>query len=186
MGIVIITPKEGQERLAGGECCLLVDVRSDAEFTAKHVEGAILAPVHELDPKAFFSEHPLAKDKNLMLLCARGSRARAAAEKFHAAGFNRVSVIDGGIEAWQSAGLPIIASRSSVISVERQTQIVIGSSVLTSIVLGYLVHPILLLIGAFMGGGLLFAGITNRCPLAVLIAGMPWNNPHRRKVNCAQ
>jgi hypothetical protein len=60
-------------------------------------------------------------------------------------------------------------------SLERQVRIAAGSLVLLGIVLAWLIHPALLGLSAFVGAGLVFAGVTNTCGMGVLLGLMPWN-----------
>jgi hypothetical protein len=59
-------------------------------------------------------------------------------------------------------------------SLERQVRVVAGSLVLLGILLS-LVHPAFLGLSAFVGAGLIFAGVTDYCGMALLLARMPWN-----------
>ncbi len=57
----------------------------------------------------------------------------------------------------------------------QQVQIVAGSLVLLGVVLGYLLNPAFFLLSGFVGAGLLFAGLSGWCGMALLLAKMPWN-----------
>jgi hypothetical protein len=61
------------------------------------------------------------------------------------------------------------------ISIERQVRIGAGSFVLIGTVLGRLVHPAFYLLAALVGAGLVFAGVTDICGLAIVLAKAPWN-----------
>jgi rhodanese-related sulfurtransferase len=102
-------------------------------------------------------------------------RAAQAAEKFAAAGQDRGVVIAGGTQAWIQAGLPVDRGAAKVISLERQVRIAAGSLVLLGLLLGWLVHPAFFGLSAFVGAGLIFAGITDVCGMGLLLARMPWN-----------
>ncbi|HET6424532.1 MAG TPA: DUF2892 domain-containing protein [Planctomycetaceae bacterium] len=60
-------------------------------------------------------------------------------------------------------------------SLERQVRIAAGSLVLIGVVLAWMVHPYLIRLSAFVGAGLVFAGITDTCGMGMLLARMPWN-----------
>lgn len=81
----------------------------------------------------------------------------------------------GGLEAWKAAGLETRVDRSAPIDVMRQTQITIGTIVLAGVLLGTLISPWFLILSGFMGAGLVFAGSTGWCGMAMLMARMPWN-----------
>ena len=64
---------------------------------------------------------------------------------------------------------------AAVVSLERQVRIVAGFLTLGGVVLGALVHPGFYGLSAFVGAGLMFAGITDWCGMAMVLARMPWN-----------
>ncbi len=70
---------------------------------------------------------------------------------------------------------PLERGTTKVISLERQVRIVAGSLVVIGVVLGYFVHPWFVGLSAFVGAGLVFAGITDFCGMGLLLAKFPWN-----------
>jgi rhodanese-related sulfurtransferase len=84
-------------------------------------------------------------------------------------------ILDGGLEAWKRAGLPVTVDSTQPIDIIRQVQIAAGSLVLLGMLLGFLVSPQLYLLSAFIGAGLLFAGLSGWCGMAKLLGLMPWN-----------
>jgi hypothetical protein len=68
----------------------------------------------------------------------------------------------------------------------RQTQALIGTVILAGVALAYLVHVAWLVLPAIVGVGLLAAGVTGVCPMALLIARLPWNRAAERahKAGC--
>ena len=97
-----------------------------------------------------------------------------AAKKFIDAGITNVVSVEGGTLAWEAAGLPVARGKKTI-SLERQVRIAAGFLVLTGAVLGYLVNPNFIGISAFVGAGLMFAGITDTCGMGMMLAKMPWN-----------
>ena len=83
--------------------------------------------------------------------------------------------MEGGLDAWKRAGLPVVADRRQPLELMRQVQIVAGSMVVLGVVLGALVTPWLFLLSGFVGAGLIFAGVTGTCGLANVLRNMPWN-----------
>lgn len=156
-------------RQAGGRA-ELVDVRTPAEYEQVHAEGARLVPLDRLDPKAFHDA-----GQPVYVICKSGQRAAKACQKLLAAGLTEVISIDGGTAAWEAAGLPIVRGTRKVISLERQVRIGAGLLVLLGVTLGAFVHPAFYGISAFVGAGLVFAGVTEWCGMGMLIARMPWN-----------
>ncbi|MBO0696981.1 MAG: DUF2892 domain-containing protein, partial [Zavarzinella sp.] len=91
-----------------------------------------------------------------------------------AAGCPDVMNVEGGTAAWAAAGLPVVRGRKAV-SLERQVRIAAGLLVVLGAVLGWLVHPAFVGLSAFVGAGLVFAGVTDTCGMGMLLARMPWN-----------
>lgn len=151
----------------------LVDVREPAEFAAGHIPQARLLPLSKLD-----SASPPGKAGGCIIVhCKSGSRSAQACRKWAQAHPDiKLYMLQGGIDAWRQAGLPIASSSiKPFIDIQRQLQIVIGLGVLSGVVLGVIVSPWLLIVSVIFGTGLTLAGITGRCPLAMVIARLPWN-----------
>jgi hypothetical protein len=79
------------------------------------------------------------------------------------------------MSAWLEAGLEVERQPVRVISLERQVRIAAGTLVLMGTLLGFLLHPAYLAISGFVGAGLIFAGVSDKCGMAMLLARMPWN-----------
>ncbi|MGD0814597.1 MAG: rhodanese-like domain-containing protein [Verrucomicrobiota bacterium] len=171
-----IAPLELQKLLQTDPDLLLLDVRTPVEYAEVHVSRARNEPLQQLQPEKLVASGILPNGRPVYLLCRSGGRAAKAAEKFAAAGIDRAVVIEGGTQAWIEAGLPVARGTSSVMSLERQVRIVAGSLVLLGVLLGWLVHPAFYGLSAFVGAGLVFAGITDFCGMGLLLARMPWNN----------
>lgn len=171
-----VSPRELHRLIAGGAVAELLDVRAPGEFAAAHVPGARLIPLAQLDATAFLKQRG-ADDKPIYILCQSGGRARRAIENFQRAGFNGCVLVEGGTQAWIDAGLPVERGESRVLPLMRQVQIAVGLVSVTGAALALAVHPWFMLIPLATGCGLLFAGITGFCGLAVLLAKMPWNHP---------
>ena len=174
MRVPTVEPQEVQRLREEGKPLAIIDVRSPAEYQAVHAEGARLAPLDKLDPELVCSGS-VGDAGNIYLICASGSRAAKAWEKFRAAGISNVANIAGGTAAWERAGLPVVRGETSRISLERQVRIGAGLLVLLGVILGWIIHPALSGISAFIGAGLVLAGITDWCGMAMLLAKMPWN-----------
>ncbi len=165
-----ISPQELGSRLRGGSALELIDVRTPAEFEEVHVVGATNLPLDRLDAKAFAAKRT--QGGPVYVICKSGGRSKQACEKLHAAGVPVVN-IDGGTMACESAGLPVVRGKKTI-SLERQVRIAAGLLVLLGVGLSML-HPYWIGISAFVGAGLVFAGITDTCGMAMLLAKMPWN-----------
>jgi len=170
-----ITSTDLQGLLAVQPDLVLLDVRAPAEFAQAHVPQARNEPLDRLQARSFLESGRLPQGQPLYLICLSGARAVKAAEKFAKEGFEQTVVIEGGTKAWAEAGLPVTRGQVKVISLERQVRIAAGSLVLTGAALGWLVHPSFFGLSAFVGVGLVFAGITDFCGMGLLLAKLPWN-----------
>ena len=150
---------------------ILIDVREPDEHARERIEGARAAPLSRFEPQALASE----RSKVAVFHCNTGSRTTQAAERLLGAGFSEAYQIEGGLQAWKRAGLPVVVDRDAPLPLMRQVQIAAGSLVLLGTLLAVLVSPLLMAIPAFVGAGLLVAGITGFCGMARLLARMPWN-----------
>ena len=169
-----VTVLELNRRLAAGQAAELLDVRTPGEYAAGHVPGAKLIPLDELDPVAFCRERG-GEVAPVYVLCQSGGRARKAIEKLKRAGVQGCVLVEGGTQAWLDAGLPVNRGESKVLPLMRQVQITIGLVSATGAALVLVVNPWFALLPLITGCGLLFAGVTGYCGLALLLAKMPWN-----------
>lgn len=169
-----INPRELQRRLAAGSPARLLDVRTPGEHANAHVPGAKLIPLDELDAAAFYRERG-GDCTPVYVLCQSGGRARRAIEKLERVGVQGCVLVEGGTQAWIDAGLPVIHGESRALPLMRQMQITAGFLSAVGAVLALTVNPRYAFIPLFIGCGLLFAGLTGFCGLALLLAKMPWN-----------
>ncbi|UWQ22436.1 rhodanese-like domain-containing protein [Jannaschia sp. W003] len=101
-----VSPQEAQD--AGG---LILDVRESGELEEKgRVEGALHVPRGVLesraDPDLPTAERRLVDARAVHVLCASGARAAMAAAQLRRMGYE-ADVIEGGLEGWRKAGLPV-------------------------------------------------------------------------------
>ena len=172
-----ITVNELNSLLSAGSSLHLIDVRTPAEFEGIHVPGACSMPLDTLDCAAALAKHNKTKNSApIYLLCHSGIRAKKAAEKFAAIGFEDCVVIDGGTQAWAGAGFPVERGERQVLPLDRQMQLSIGLIVLAGVLLSQFANPAWIWLSGFAGCGLIFAGLTGICPLRIVIAQMPWNH----------
>jgi hypothetical protein len=111
----------------------------------------------------------------IILHCASGARSARAAAMLVAAGITDVANLKGGIAAWKQAGFPLAVNRKAPLPLMRQVQIVAGGLVVVGVVLGAAVHPWFLGLSAFVGAGLVMAGVTGWCGMATLLRKLPYN-----------
>lgn len=172
--LTTISPQE-LSRLQQGDAALdLMDVRTPVEFQELHVAFARNVPLDRLDPQAVQAARQERAGQPLYVICRSGNRSKQACEKLLAAGLTQVVNVDGGTLACDTAGLPMTRGKKAI-SLERQVRMAAGTLVLIGSALGYFVHPYFIGLAAFVGAGLVFAGITDTCGMGMLLARMPWN-----------
>jgi len=174
MTVVATVSVNQLEELVGKGDVEVIDVRTPVEFQEVHAVIAKNVPLDLLDPTAVLKERSGTANDPLYFICRSGSRAMKACEQFIAAGHSNVVNVEGGTLAWDEAGLPVVRGKEAI-SLERQVRIAAGLLVLIGAVLGLFVHPYFIGLSAFVGAGLVFAGITDTCGMGMMLAKMPWN-----------
>lgn len=103
MEIERLSAQAAWQRLAAG--ARLVDIRSPAEQASGMAEGA------EALPQDGILENPaqLSQDAQILLICQRGLRSLQLAQHLRTLGFEHIASVEGGTEAWQAAGLPMVS-----------------------------------------------------------------------------
>lgn len=167
-----VSAKQVQEWLGSGRA-VLIDVREPDEFQREHIKGAVLMPLSRFD--AAKAAGLASAGQRVVMQCKSGKRSADACRMAGGAGY-QVSMLSGGIEGWKREGLPVeVNSGAPRISVMRQVQLVIGAGVLAGSGLAWFIDPRFLVVPAFFGAGLVFAGASGTCGLATLLGMMPWN-----------
>lgn len=181
----VISPKQLHDLYTSGKPLDVIDVRTPAEYREVHVSYARNVPLETLDVQAFRAGRSGSCDPPLFVLCRSGFRAKQACEKFIAAGYCNVIPVEGGTLAAEAAGLPLERGRKTL-SLERQMRIVIGLLTRIGAALAWFVHPAFVAIPVITGAGLVFAGVTDVCPLAMVVARMPWNQVRQEGSCCSR
>jgi glyoxylase-like metal-dependent hydrolase (beta-lactamase superfamily II)/rhodanese-related sulfurtransferase len=167
----IISALKANEFVSKNNRVKLLDVRTPLEFSQVHIKDAINIPIDMLSAR--INELSGSGD-SYITVCHTGNRAAMAADMLIQSGTHQVKVMQGGMVAWEKEKLAVIKG-SGGISLERQVRCVAGSLVLLGVILAYFVHPAFLLIPAFVGAGLLFAGLTDSCAMGMLLMKLPYN-----------
>lgn len=170
-----LAPAELQSQLASEDRPQLVDVREQAEFAGGRIAGARLLPLGEVERRAA----ELDRARTVVCVCRSGKRSAQAAEKLAALGFTHVQQLDGGLLAWEQAGLPLEKDAHAPWALERQVRFAAGLLVLTGLGLS-LIWPVAIGMSWFVGAGLVFAAATDWCGMGLLLAKMPWNTNSAR------
>jgi len=172
--LIPLKPAEVADRLAAKRA-VLVDIREPDEFRRRHVPGALSRPL-----SAFETAHlAIAPAREVVFTCRSGMRTAAACERLAKAVDGTALVLEGGVDAWAAAGLPLAEDRKQPIEIQRQVMIAAGSLVMAGVALGIVAHPAFLGLSAFVGAGLTLAGVTGFCGMAKLLALAPWNRAAR-------
>jgi rhodanese-related sulfurtransferase len=182
MSVTTIQPRQLADLSKSGKIDLL-DVRTPVEYRELHAADARNVPLDQLDPTALMQTRTGRREGPLYVICRSGSRGRQACEKFHQAGFPNVVNVEGGTLAWAECGLPVVRGKKAI-SLERQVRIAAGLLVMLGALLGWLVHPAFVGLSAFVGAGLVFAGVTDTCGMGMLLARMPWNQVKDPPARC--
>lgn len=167
-----IEPKELESWLGRKEGPQLVDVREYPEFAAGHIVGARILPLSDLERRSV----ELDRTRPVVCVCRSGKRSAQAVDALTALGFTQVHELDGGMEGWKQANLPLEKEAHAPWSLERQVRLTAGLLVLTG--LGFsLIWPLAVGLSWFVGVGLVFAAATDWCGMGLLLAKLPWNRP---------
>lgn len=153
----------------------LVDVRSASEYASGHIPGAVNIPMDQIESRMA----DLDQKGSIVLVCQSGKRARMAAGFLEPCGKDLL-VLAGGTSAWANAGMPLVANMKTRWSLERQVRLGAGLLVLVGVILALTANFNWIYLAGFIGLGLTFAGLTDFCPMAILLALFPWN----RSKNC--
>ncbi len=150
---------------------LLLDVRSPGEFTGAHVEGSRNVPLDMLEGRA---RDVLERVEGpIVVMCSSGVRSQQAARMLEAVGAGDIRVLDGGIQAWESAGGEVVRGRGHW-PMDRQVRLVAGSLILTGLILS-LFRPRAKWLAGAVGGGLTFSAVTNTCAMGRVLGYLPYN-----------
>lgn len=151
---------------------LVLDVRTPGEFDTAHIDGAVNIPVDRLDPH--LREIVSNAGGPMVMVCQSGGRAEQAADKLAREGKQDLVLLEGGMNAWQQSGAPVQRGEVQRWSLERQVRLVAGSIVLVSVVTSAVV-PQVKWVAAGVGGGLVFAAVSNSCMMGNLLSKLPYN-----------
>ncbi|OWW21947.1 rhodanese-like domain-containing protein [Noviherbaspirillum denitrificans] len=99
----VVDPQQAQAMFRQG--ALVIDVREPHEYNEVHAPGSLLVPLGQLAARA--NEFRAFENRPVVLICRSGQRSAAAAELLVQQGFKSVHNVQGGIIAWEKAGLPV-------------------------------------------------------------------------------
>lgn len=172
MSLKPLSPQTTRQYLDQG--VLLVDIRSPDEYAREHIAQAHPIPMEQLAEGAA----ALQNAKAVIFHCRSGNRTQMSAQGLSACVTGEAYVLEGGLDAWKEAGLPVVVDTSQPLELQRQVQIAAGSMIVLGTVLGATVSSMFFMLPGFVGAGLVFAGVSGFCGLARLLMKMPWNRKH--------
>ena len=175
MSLPTISPADAKRLLDAG--AVLVDVREADEHARERIPGARHVALSALDR----AELDAGANRIVLFHCKSGMRTMGNAGRLaQKAGEGcDAYVVEGGLDAWRKAGLPVTENRKAPLEMQRQVQLGAGAMALGGTLLGVFVHPGFLVVPAFVGAGLMVAGATGFCGMARVLALMPWNKALR-------
>jgi rhodanese-related sulfurtransferase len=171
MSLPKISPQQAHKMLSEG--AILIDIREADEYAREHIAGAKLLSLSKLEAADLGGQ----RGTPVILHCRSGARTAGNAPRLAAkiGGACDAFIVDGGLDAWRKAGLPVVTDRRQPLELQRQVQIGAGSLAFFGTLLGLLVSPWFFAVPLFVGAGLMTAGITGFCGMARLLVHMPWN-----------
>jgi rhodanese-related sulfurtransferase len=169
----VLSPAQVTDALARYPGARLLDVRTPGEYETAHIAGAYNVPLDTLSEHG--REVRSVRDP-VILVCQSGQRARLAEDALRRAGMANLHVLDGGVNAWVATAHSVVRGPNRL-TLERQVRIVAGALSALGGALALLLNPWFALLPAFIGSGLVLAGITNTCGMALLLARLPYNRP---------
>lgn len=171
MSLPRISPQQAKQMLDQG--AILVDIREPDEHARERIADAKHMPLSQL-ADADLSVH---RGRPVVFHCRTGARTLGNAPRLAAklGGECQAYIVDGGLDAWRQAGLPVVTDRRQPLELLRQVQIAAGGLALFGTLLGLAVSPWFFSVPLFVGAGLMNAGITGFCGLARVLVHMPWN-----------
>lgn len=168
--VKMISVAELKTKRESGMPLQLVDVRTPSEFATGHIPGATNIPMDQIGSQLGDLDHRMP----LILVCQAGTRADVVRQQLKTS-WPDAEVLGGGTQAWIKGGLPTVSCSKTGWSLERQVRLIAGTCVLTGAILAATVSIKWILLSGFFGAGLTFAGITDICPMGLLLKIAPWN-----------
>ncbi len=168
MSLPHISPSDAKALIDRG--AILVDIRDAEEHARERIPQARNMPLSKL------CETSVGRGETAIVFhCKSGNRTRMNAPLLARAAEADAFILDGGIESWKKAGLPVILDKKQPIELMRQMQIAAGGMALLGVVLGFAVNPAFFGLSGAVGAGLLFSGVSGTCAMMRVLKLLPWN-----------
>lgn len=168
MSLAHISPTKAKALINEG--AILIDIRDMDEHSRERIPQAQNMPLSKLGGNG------VGKDQTAIIFhCKSGNRTSMNAALLAQTAQTDAYILDGGLEAWKKAGLPIAQDRKQPIEIMRQVQITAGGLAFAGALLGFTINPAFYVLSGAVGAGLMFSGITGSCAMAKILRIMPWN-----------
>lgn len=149
----------------------LIDIREADEFAREHIGGAVSIPLSQVEQ----ADVKIEAGRMAVFHCKSGMRTEANCARLASRIDGDALLLDGGLDAWKKAGLPVSDNAKAPLPMNRQVQITAGTLVLAGALIGTFIHPAGYALSGLIGAGLIFAGASGWCGMANVLAAMPWN-----------
>ena len=171
MTLPTVTPEQAKRLIEEG--AILIDIREADEHARERIPGAHHLALSKLD-EADLAVH---QGQPVIFHCRSGARTLSNAGRLagRLGSDCDAYVVEGGLDAWRKAGLPVATNRRAPLELQRQVQIGAGSLAFLGTLLGLTISPWFFAIPLFVGGGLTVAGVTGFCGMAMVLMRAPWN-----------
>lgn len=153
----------------------VLDVRTGGEFESVHIPGSYNVPLDTLAEHAddlADVEHPV------VLVCQTGGRATTAHGALRVAGKQQLHILEGGMQAWRTAGGDVIEGTSDRWAMDRQVRLTAGSMVIAGVLASIFVPKAKWLSGG-VASGLVYSALSNTCAMGTVLAKLPYNQVDR-------
>jgi rhodanese-related sulfurtransferase len=168
--LTLVDPRTVAARLKTG-AATLIDIRETDEYAREHIDGAVSLPLSRLEQGRLSVE----AHGDVVFHCKSGMRTNANCASLAAHVEGEAFMLEGGLDGWRRAGLPVSTDARAPLELNRQVQIAVGALILLGVLLTVLVNRAFVALPAMFGAGLLFAGLSGWCGMGRLIAMAPWN-----------
>ena len=149
----------------------LIDIREADEFAREHIGGAVSIPLSQVEQ----ADVKIEAGRTAVFHCKSGMRTEANCARLASRINGDALLLDGGMDAWKKAGLPVRDNAKAPLPMNRQVQITAGTLVLAGVLVGGFIHPAGYALSGFIGAGQICAGASGWCGMANVLAAMPWN-----------
>lgn len=165
-----ITARELSDKIESGQSVTVIDVRTTSEYRSGHVAGSISIPMDEIESRL----EDIPNADQIVLTCHSGTRAQMTNDLLGDR-LDNVVCLEGGIESWESANLPVVRATKTKLALDRQAMIAASLIILISVGLGTFVDSSWYYLALLPGVGLMLAGAAGFCLMGIILSTMPWN-----------